>query len=83
MGTLTVVNRGNSPVSLWRLSAQFSNAVIMSVWSPSGSVTGSHSGGRLDGVGRGLGPGRSMQISFQAQGRPGAPAACSLNGRSC
>ncbi|WP_372503988.1 cellulose binding domain-containing protein [Actinomadura rupiterrae] len=83
IGTLTVSNRGTSAVTLWRLSAQFPSAVITSVWSPSGSVTGAHSGGRLDGIGRGLGPGQSMQVSFQAEGRPTAPAACTLNGHPC
>ncbi|MFC5182378.1 cellulose binding domain-containing protein [Actinomadura harenae] len=83
IGTLTVVNRGESVVPLWRLSARFPGVVIRSVWSPSGAVNGAHSGGRIDGIGRVPGPGQSAQLSFQAEGQPGAPAACSLNGRSC
>ncbi|MGI5163225.1 cellulose binding domain-containing protein [Spirillospora sp. CA-253888] len=83
IGSLTVVNRGSSPVSSWRLSAYFSGAEITAAWSNSGSAYSDHGYNRLSGSGGTLAPGDSVTVGFEARGYPGAPSYCNLNGRSC
>ncbi|MFI6516921.1 cellulose binding domain-containing protein [Spirillospora sp. NPDC050679] len=83
IGAVTVVNRGSSPVSGWRLSALFSGTTITATWSNSGSAYSDHGVNRLSGSGGTLAPGDSVTVGFEARGRPGAPSYCSLNGRSC
>ncbi|WP_026341149.1 cellulose binding domain-containing protein [Actinomadura atramentaria] len=83
IGQVTVVNRGDETVPSWRLTVVFPGTRITTGWASLGGVGTDYAGGRLTGSGGGLAPGDAVTLGFQAEGRPGPPSACTLNGSPC
>ncbi|POM27535.1 Chitinase 63 precursor [Actinomadura rubteroloni] len=80
VGQITVVNTSEATVNGWNLTASFPGARITWAW----GTGADHDVTRLLGTGGPLAPGATVQLGFQAEGRPpGSPSACVLNGAPC
>ena len=82
-GQLTITNRASTAVDGWTLVLRYPRTKIVSAWDVKVIRTGSTLVADNPAEHPTIAPGRSIKVSFTAEGAVGRPATCSFNGRPC
>jgi cellulase/cellobiase CelA1 len=82
-GRLTITNRASVAVDGWTLVLRYPRTKILSAWDVKVIRTGSTLVADNPTAHPTIAPGRSITVSFTADGAVARPSTCSFNGRAC
>jgi hypothetical protein len=82
-GTVTLVNRGRTPMRAWTLTFTYPGADIRNAWDVRLLRKGSDVVIAAAPAAGPIAPGKRFEVRFGGSGRPGMPTACRLNGVPC
>jgi hypothetical protein len=82
-GTVTLVNRGKTPLRAWTLTFTYPGANIHNAWDVLLKQKGENVVITNAATAQPIAPGDSFEVRFGGAGRPATPTNCVLNGLSC
>ena len=82
-GTVTLVNRGPTPMRSWTLGFTYPGADIHNAWEAVLRRTGENVTIVSAPTAAPIAPGEDFEVRFGGAGRPGMPTGCRLNGAPC